>query len=95
MDDQMRQTLRTIEVYVKTISLDARGKALVAIVRDHVDDDNMMEARRVLKSIPQDYFSDYMYAQAVEDKMFGEAVARLIEVLGYGFWLLAREAASA
>lgn len=95
MDAQTRTTLELIEEVSRSLSPEERGRQLVYVVRDYAEDGDLLRARDVLRQVDEEYFSDHMYRHAVEDTLFGEAVARLIELLGYGFWLLAREAAEA
>lgn len=95
MDARKRESLRLIIEIAVQLSVADCGMQLIHVVREYVDDGDLKEARAILKMIPTEYFSDFMYTQALTDGIVKNDVARLIEVLGYGFNLLAREAASA
>lgn len=93
MDDEKRESLYLIIELAVQLPVEDCGLQLIHVVREFVDDDDVMEARRVMRLIPSEYFSDYMHTQALQDSIVRDDVARLIETLGYGFWLLAREPA--
>lgn len=95
MDDERRRTLALIEHAVRFSTPEERGRQLVLVVRDYVEDVDLPEALRVLRSIEQSYFEGPIYLQAAEERAFGEAVALLIETFGLGFAVLARPPASA
>jgi hypothetical protein len=95
MDDEKRSSLTLIVALAVKLPLADRGMQLIHVVRQFVDDEDLAEARRVLRLIPNDYYADHMYTDALKDGVLRDDVARLIEVLGYGFWLFARDAASA
>jgi hypothetical protein len=95
MDEVKRNSLKLIIELAVQLPTDDCGMQLIHVVREFVDDDDLVEARAILKLIPTDYFSDYMYSQAARDHILANDIARLIEAFGYGFWLFARDAASA
>ncbi len=95
MDEVKRDSLLLIVGLATQLPVEDCGMQLLHVVREFVDDDDLVEARRVLRLIPGEYYSDFMYTQALTDSIVKDDVARLIEVLGYGFWLFARDAASA
>jgi hypothetical protein len=92
MDDQRRFSLRLIEDLAVQLPLADRGQQLVFVVDEYISFNEMNEARRVLRLIPEEYFEEHMLRQALGYRLFGEAVARIIEAWGYDFWILARPA---
>jgi hypothetical protein len=95
VDDVKRDSLRLIiELAIQLPALDC-GMQLLHVVRQFVDAGEMVEARAVLRLIPTVYFTDYLQVQALGDSILRDDVARLIEVLGLGFWFFARPVASA
>ncbi len=94
MTEHKRATLALIEEAAIRCKLADRGRALLLIVVDHVDDDGLVEALRVLRLIPIDYFTEHL-PHDISDETIGAATARLIEVLGLDFWRLALPAQQA
>lgn len=95
MDAEKRKSLRLIiELAVQLPTPDC-GMQLLHVVREFADDGDMVEARAVMRLIPREYYGDFMYVQGLTDGIVRDDVARLIEIFGYGFWLFARDAASA
>lgn len=93
MDSTRRSTLDLIELAAADVSIAERGRQLLHVVRDYVDDGDIVRAREVLCKIEPVYYEEYMYLQVIEDSLLGEAVARLVEVLGHDFWMFGRPAA--
>ncbi len=95
MDSVKRDSLRLIIELAVQLPVDECGMQLIHVVREFADDGNMLEARAVMRLIPKNYYGDFMYKQGLTDGIVRDDIARLIEIFGYGFWLLARDAASA
>jgi hypothetical protein len=90
MDPDKKAALDLIEAVAKDLPVPDRGKQLMAVARDYVDDGDLPYAREVLGKIEATYFEEFMYQQAAEDTLFAEVVADVIEVFGLGFSVLAR-----
>lgn len=95
MDDERRNTLRLIERAVRFATPEERGRQLILVVRDYVEDSDMAEAVRVLRLVEQSYLDRGLLAHANDSRDFGAAVALLIETLGLDFTVLARPTAKA
>lgn len=90
MDDATKKTLDLIEGASERLNIAEKGRQLIVVVRDYVDDGDLENAARVLGDIDDLYFEEYMYEQCANDELLADAVATLIEVLGMGFWILVR-----
>lgn len=93
MDGARRRTLALIEATVGVLSLRDRGRQLMLVARDFVDDDDLVEATRVLRSVDIAFYDDLpTYAAADEDLRL--AIASFIEALGMDWILLAQPASA-
>lgn len=90
MDPDKKRTLDLVEEAVAHVGVAERGRQLIHVVRDYVEDGDALYARTVLARIDPEYFEDHMYRQAAEDAAFAAVVADLIDALGLGFVVLGR-----
>jgi len=82
VDPERKATLDLIEAAVAYTSVAVRGKQLLYVVRDYVEDGDLIYARTVLAKVDSSYFSKYIYQHAVEDSLFAEAVAVVVRTFG-------------
>lgn len=85
MDDDRRRTLDLIEATVHRLSVEERGRQLVLVVWDYLDDGDRLNARRVLQKLERRYFEEFMPRHAVADPDLARAVADIFEVFGSDF----------
>jgi hypothetical protein len=71
------------------------GMQLLHVARVYVDSDDLVEAQRVLKLVPGDYYEEHLLKQVLVDGIVRDDVARLVEVFGYHFQAFSKTAASA
>jgi hypothetical protein len=95
MDPEKKKTLHLIELIVRSLPLAVRGKHLVFLVKDYIEDYDNVYARSLIRQIDPIYFERYIYAQAAEDSMLRDAIAVIIDNFGLGWTMLAHPAGQA
>lgn len=95
MDDEYRKILDLIEDNVHLLSVDQRGLQLLHVAKDYVEDMDLLNARRVLNKIEEDYFTAWLPSQVVYDSLLADTLAILIEAFGVDFYLISHPAGNA
>jgi hypothetical protein len=92
MDSETKATLKLIEQESMQLELESRGRQLVYLARDYLEDEDLFEVRRLLRLVEASYFTDFMHQHIADDGGYAKAIAHLVEVLGHDFWLFASTA---
>jgi hypothetical protein len=95
MDDEKRKTLTLIEVASRTLSVADRGKQLLHIVKDYIEDGDLRYAKGVLERIETSYFTEHLPKQLPEDSLLSESLAIVVEAFGADLAVFKRSGASA
>lgn len=95
MDDVKRNTLQLMEAVAETFSTERKGRHLIGVVAEYINEFDLLNAKRVLCKIETAYFDNHMYVQAADDGMLARDIATIINEFGLGFAVLTKPAASA
>ena len=95
MDDEYRKILDLIEDTVHLLSIDQKGLQLLHVAKDYVEDLDLLNARRVLNKIEEDYFVTWLPRQIVYDGLLADTLAVLIDAFGVDFYLVSHPAGNA
>jgi hypothetical protein len=95
MDERHRATLVLIETAAEGLGVADKGKQLLQVARDYLDDGDAVYARTVLCKIDVEYFTKHLPAQAVADMGLAQALAALVEFFGTDLVLVLRPAGTA
>lgn len=95
MDPERRATLQLIELSVKGQPAPVRCKHLIFLVKDYIEDDDLVYARSLIRQIQPNYFDEHMYQQAAADSLFRDALAIVIDTFGLGWTVLSERGGDA
>lgn len=90
MDDEKRKTLTLIEIASVSLSVAERGRQLLFVVKDHIEDGNLLYARGVLEKIDTPYFTEHLPRQVPTDSLLADALAVVIDAFGHDLTLIRR-----
>lgn len=86
MDSVKKRTLDLIEASVGELSVRGRGRQLLLVARDYAEEDELVEVRRILRTV-EDKFYEMLPEVAASDFDVRMAIATFIEKLGMD-WIL-------
>lgn len=91
MDPEWKRTLALIESILYTLDDNERGRQVLMLMKDYIDDGDLKRAHSLIFAVPKDYIESQLVVDCACDRRIAAALAAVIEALGWD-WFKARGA---